>query len=49
MSAPADRALFLTLLDPSGNPDPALPPAELPRKGKLIVGSSSERAKSKTL
>lgn len=44
MSAPADRALFLTLLDPSGNPDPALPPAELPRKGKLIVGSSNERA-----
>ncbi|MEE2940470.1 MAG: FHA domain-containing serine/threonine-protein kinase, partial [Planctomycetota bacterium] len=44
MSAPPDSALFLTLLDGSGEPDAALPPAELPRKGKLIVGSSTERA-----
>lgn len=44
MSASDDRALFLTLLDSSGRSDAARPPAELPRKGKLIVGSSSERA-----
>ena len=44
MSAPADSTLFLTLLDGSGQADTARPPAELPRKGKLIVGSSQERA-----
>lgn len=44
MSAPDDKALFLTLLDGAGQPDPKRPPAELPRKGKLIVGSSEERA-----
>ena len=41
---PADSTLFLTLLDGSGQADTARPPAELPRKGKLIVGSSQERA-----
>lgn len=44
MSAPDDKALFLTLLDGAGQPDPKRPPAELPRKGKLIIGSSEERA-----
>ena len=44
MSARDDKALFLTLLDGAGQPDPKRPPAELPRKGKLIVGSSEERA-----
>lgn len=44
MSAPADHALFLTLLDSSGEPDPVRAPAELPRQGKLIVGSSADRA-----
>lgn len=44
MSALADSTLFLTLLDATGQSDAARPPAELPRKGKLIVGSSQERA-----
>jgi pSer/pThr/pTyr-binding forkhead associated (FHA) protein len=38
------EALFLEALAPGGDSDPTLPPAELPRQGRLVIGSSEERA-----
>lgn len=38
------EALFLEALAPGGDSDPTLPPAELPRQGRLVIGSSEDRA-----
>ncbi|MEM8711412.1 MAG: FHA domain-containing serine/threonine-protein kinase, partial [Planctomycetota bacterium] len=37
-------ALFLEALAPDGSSDPGQPPAELPRQGRLVIGSSKDRA-----
>ncbi len=37
-------ALFIEALAPGGASDTTVPPAELPRQGRLVIGSSADRA-----